>query len=430
MAEQFKERRERVLRAIEPGALVLFSAPVALRNNDVEHEYRQDSDFYYLTGFDEPESVLVLKSTAPHFVLFVRPRNPERETWDGPRAGIEGATRDFGADAAYPVGELDERLPDLLGSLPRLFYRVGAEPAADAHVHRTLAAMRRRGRLGVEWPTSLVEPDVVLHEMRLKKDARELELMREAAAITAEAHLELMRVTRAGMYEYELEGLLRRAFRARGAERPAYSPIVGSGPNATILHHRRNDRRIEPGDLVLVDAGCEYGYYASDVTRTYPADKRFTPAQRDVYEVVLDSQLAAIEKTRVGATLDEVHRAALEVIVDGLIRLGLIEGPGDAALADGRYKRFYMHRTSHWLGMDVHDVGRYFKDGAPRKLEEGMVLTVEPGIYVSPDADVEPRFRGIGIRIEDDVLVSAEGPVVISEAVPKTVDEVERACAG
>jgi Xaa-Pro aminopeptidase len=430
MAEQFKERRERVLRAIEPGALVLFSAPVALRNNDVEHEYRQDSDFYYLTGFDEPESVLVLKSTAPHFVLFVRPRNPERETWDGPRAGIDGATRDFGADAAYPVGELEERLPDLLGSLPRLFYRVGADPAADAHVHKALATMRRRARLGIEWPTSLVEPDVVLHEMRLKKDQSELDLMREAAAITAEAHLELMRATRAGMYEYELEGLLRRAFRSRGAERPAYSPIVGSGPNATILHHRRNDRRIEPGDLVLVDAGCEYGYYASDVTRTFPADKRFSPAQRDVYQVVLDSQLAAIEKCRVGGTLDEVHRAALEVIVDGLITLGLIDGPRDAAIADGRYKRFYMHRTSHWLGMDVHDVGRYFKDGAPRKLEAGMVLTVEPGIYVSVDADVDPRFRGIGTRIEDDVLVSAEGPVVISQAVPKTVDEVERACAG
>ena len=430
MPEQFRERRERVLRAIDPGALVLFSAPVSLRNNDVEHEYRQDSDFFYLTGFDEPESVLVLKSTEPHFVLFVRPRNPERETWDGPRAGVEGARRDFGAAAAYPIDELDQRLPELLSALPRLYYRVGADAAADARVHQALALMRRRARLGLEWPTTIVEPEVVLHELRLTKGSEEVMSMQKAAAITAEAHIELMRVTRPGMFEYELEGLLRHTFRARGAERPAYSPIVGSGPNATILHHRRNDRQIQAGDLVLVDAGCEYEYYAADVTRTFPASKRFEPAQRAVYQVVLDAQLAAIERTRPGATLEQIHEAAVEVIVDGLIELGLIEGPRAQALADGRYKKFYMHRTSHWLGMDVHDVGRYFKDGSPRALAPGMVLTVEPGIYVAPDAEVEPRFRGIGVRIEDDVLVGDGDPVVLSSAVPKTVDEVERACAG
>jgi Xaa-Pro aminopeptidase len=290
--------------------------------------------------------------------------------------------------------------------------------------------MRKRARLGVEWPTSIVEPDVVLHELRLTKDPTEVALMKKAAAITCDAHVELMRAARPGMYEYELEALLRRAFRAHGAERPAYSPIVGSGPNATILHHRKNDRRIEAGDLVLVDAGCEYEYYAADVTRTFPVDKRFNPTQRAVYEVVLDAQLVAIDRARPGATLEEIHQVALEHIVDGLIELGLVEGPRDAALADGRYKKFYMHRTSHWLGMDVHDVGRYFQNGGPRTLQPGMVLTVEPGIYVPLDADVEPRFRGIGVRIEDDVLVTEDAPVVLSESVPKTVDEVERACAG
>jgi Xaa-Pro aminopeptidase len=430
MRERISERRDRVLRAIEPGALVLFSAPVALRNNDVEHEYRQDSDFFYLSGFDEPDSVLVLKSTEPHFVLFVRPRSPERETWDGPRAGVEGAVRNFGADMAYPIDELESKLPELLSSLPRLFYRIGADAAADAKVHKALATMRRRARLGVEWPTALIEPDVILHELRLNKGEDEIAAMRKAAAITAEAHIEVMRATQPGMYEYELEGLLRRVFRARGSERTAYSPIVGSGPNATILHHRRNDRRIEAGDLVLVDAGCEYDYYAADVTRTFPADKHFSATQRAVYEVVLAAQLAAIECTRPGATLEAIHEAAVAVIVDGLIELGLIEGPREAALEDGRYKRFYMHRTSHWLGMDVHDVGRYFSGGAPRVLEPGMVLTVEPGIYIASDAEVEARYRGIGVRIEDDVLVGAADPIVLSEAVPKTVDEVERACAG
>jgi Xaa-Pro aminopeptidase len=262
------------------------------------------------------------------------------------------------------------------------------------------------------------------------KDDQEVTLMQKAAAITADAHVELMRSARPGMYEYELEALLRRAFRERGAERPAYSPIVGSGPNATILHHRRNDRRIEAGDLVLVDAGCEYEYYAADVTRTFPVDKRFNPSQRAVYEIVLAAQLVAIDRARPGATLEEIHQTALERIVDGLIELDLVQGPRAAALADGSYKKFYMHRTSHWLGMDVHDVGRYFKNGAPRTLEPGMVLTVEPGIYVSLDADVEPRFRGIGVRIEDDVLVTEGDPIVLSRAAPKTVDEVERACAG
>ncbi len=428
--DEFVARQNRVLESIHPGALLVFSAPVALRNNDVEHEYRQDSDFYYLTGFDEPESVLLLRSAGqPRSVLFVRLRDPERETWDGPRAGVEGAVRDFGAEQAFSIAELDVKLPELLRDEPRLFYALGRDGARDARVLRAIQQLRQQTRKAVVFPTSIAETDGVLHEMRLLKSASELSLMRRAVEITDAGHRELMRVTRPGMYEYELEALLRRTFRAGGSERPAYSPIVGSGPNATILHHRRNDRRIQDGDLVLVDAGCEYGYYASDVTRTYPASGRFSPAQASVYELVLKSQYAAIEKTRPGATLEQIHEAALEVITAGLIELGLIEGPLEAALKEQRYKPYFMHRTSHWLGMDVHDVGRYYKDGGPRLLEPGMVLTVEPGVYVSESAAVDPKFRGIGVRIEDDVLVTAEGSVVMSDAIPKTLEEVEAACA-
>lgn len=419
-----------MLEAIHPGALLIFSAPVAIRNNDVEHEYRQDSDFYYLTGFDEPESALLLRSDGEsQAVFFVRPRDPERETWDGPRAGVEGAVRDFGADQSFTFAEFDAKLPELLRGVPRLFYRLGYEEAEDARVLKAIAGLRRRTRQAMVYPTSIVELDGVLHEMRLIKSAGEIELMNRAVQITDAGHRELMRVTRPGMYEFELEALLRRCFRAAGSERPAYSPIVGSGPNATILHHRKNDRRIGEGDLVLVDAGCEYGYYAADVTRTYPANGRFSPPQARIYELVLRAQLAAIEKSVPGSTLEAVHEAALNVITEGLIELGLIEGPLEVALKEQRYKPYFMHRTSHWLGMDVHDVGRYYAGEQPRTLAPGMVLTVEPGIYVAQNADVASEYRGIGVRIEDDVLVEAAGANVLSARIPKTIEEVEAACA-
>jgi Xaa-Pro aminopeptidase len=428
--DEFRARQSRVLEAIHPGALLLFSAPVAIRNNDVEHEYRQDSDFYYLTGLDEPESVMVLRSVGePKLTLFVRPRDPERETWDGPRLGVEGAKERLGADAAYPIAELDAKLPELLNDVPRLFYRLGVDAARDARVLQAIGSLRRKTRQFVTWPATLVEPEGILHEMRLRKSDAELRTMRRALEITEVGHRELMRRARPGMHEYELEALLRSAFRAAGAERHAYAPIVGSGPNATILHHIRNDRRIEDGDLVLVDAGCEYGYYASDITRTFPANGRFSPEQRTIYSIVLAAHQAAIARVTPGATLDQVHEAALDVIVDGLIDLGFIEGPRDVARQEQRYKPFFMHRTSHWLGMDVHDVGRYYRDGGPRPLEPGMVLTVEPGIYISENATVDARYRGIGVRIEDDVLVDGAQPVVLSESIPRTVEEVEQACA-
>jgi Xaa-Pro aminopeptidase len=429
--EIYGQRRARLLDAIHPGVLVVFSAPLAIRNNDVEHEYRQASDFYYLTGFDEPESVLVLSSVAEkeRFVLFVRPRDPERETWDGRRAGVEGATERFGADAAHPVGELAAKLPDLLLGSSRLVYALGASQKQDEQLLSALNAARRRKRRGAIYPTSIVHPETTLHEQRLLKQPDEIEIMRRAAAVTGEAHLAAMQCARPGMYEFEIDGLLRGIFRRSGAERPAYEPIVGSGPNATILHHRRNDRLMQDGDLVLIDAGCELGYYASDVTRTFPVNGRFSAEQRVIYEIVLEAHERAIERTVVGASLEDVHQAAVDVVTRGLLELGLIDGPRDSAISEKRYEGFFMHQTSHWLGMDVHDVGAYQLQGKSRPLVPGMVLTVEPGIYVPEQASgAAERFRGIGVRIEDDVLVTEAGPDVLTGSIPRSLDAVERAC--
>jgi Xaa-Pro aminopeptidase len=427
----YRHRRERMIEAMGAAALVVFSAPELLRNNDVEHEWRQDSDFHYLSGFDEPGSVLVLRGGAePRFVLFVRPRDPERETWDGPRAGVDGAVADFGADAAYPLSELAERLPDLLGNLDSVFYRLGRERTNDDIVLRALDGVRRLARKGISCPRAIVDPGSVLHEARLLKSAEELERMQRAAAITEVGHREVMAHSKPGMFEYEAEALLRGAFRRGGAERHAYAPIVGSGPNATILHYHKNDRRMLDGDLLLVDAGSEYEYYASDVTRTFPVSGRFTPPQRTIYELVLRAELLAIDATRPGATLDDVHGVAVRVLVEGLIELGIISGPLEQALAEERHKPWYMHRTSHWLGMDVHDVGTYYLAGKPRPLSPGMVLTVEPGLYFSQnDTRVPEQYRGIGVRIEDDVLVTEGEPNVLTAAIPKQVDAVEQACA-
>jgi len=405
---------------------------VAIRNNDVEHEYRQDSDFFYLTGFDEPDSVLVLASAHPehHMVLFVRPRDPEREVWDGARAGVEGAVRDFGADAAFPMNELATRLPDYLQNHDRLMFRFGKERPFDDKVIAALDATRARARRGASWPTDVVDPAALLHEMRLYKSQDELDAMRKVAAITRDAHLGAMHLAKPGRYEYEVDALLREVFRKNGSERPAYPPIVGAGVNATVLHYRSNSKRIEEGDLLLVDAGCEYGYYASDVTRTWPVSGKFTQPQREIYELVLASQLAAIDAARPGATLEDVHRRALEVIVDGLIALGLLSGDRQKNIEEHLYRPFFMHRTSHWLGMDVHDVGAYFRSQKPRPLEAGMVITVEPGIYISPTNAAAPEsYRGIGVRIEDDILITPGGHVNLTGDIPKTVSELESACA-
>lgn len=428
--EVFGRRRRRVLDAIAGGVMLLPSAPVAIRNNDVEHEYRQDSDVYYLTGFDEPESVLVLSPERDDpFGMFVRPRDPEREVWDGARAGVDGARADFGADEAHPIDELSEKLPDWLQNTDRLYYAVGRDAAFDRVVFEALRKVRARAKTGVWAPAEIVDPGVLLHAHRLRKAPEEVAAMRRAVDVTAEAHTAAMARTKPGMYEYEVDALLRSVFRRRGSERPAYPSIVGSGENATVLHYRRNDRQMLDGDLLLIDAGCELDYYASDITRTFPVNGKFSAEQRAIYEIVLEAQLAGIRATRPGATLDDVHDACVRVIASGLVEAGVLEGDVEDIVSEQKYKPYYMHRTSHYLGMDVHDVGSYFDRGKPRPLEPGMVITIEPGIYIAAQSEAPERFRGIGVRIEDDVLVDAEGADVLSAAIPKTVDDVEHACS-
>lgn len=430
-SSEFAARRARYLKEMGRGVAILPSAPVAIRNNDVEHEYRQDSDFYYLTGFDEPGSVLVLTTEhAEHrTVIFVRKRDRERETWDGPRAGVEGAKELLAADAAFPIEELAAKLPDYLSDAHRLHYRLAVDPEFDQVVFRALENVRSKIRTGVLAPSEIVDLTRDLHEMRLHKSAAEIATMARATEITREAHARAMQIAKPGRYEYEVEAEILRVFRAHGAERAAYGSIVGSGPNATILHHRRNDRLMQDGDLLLIDAGAEYGYYASDVTRTFPVNGRFNPEQRAIYDLVLKAQLAAIEVVRPGVAYMDVHDCAVRVLTEGLIGLGLVQGPLEEAIEKGRYKSIYMHRTSHWLGMDVHDVGAYFSDKRPRLLEPGMVLTVEPGLYVAVDADVDPRFQGIGVRIEDDIAVTETGYHNITAAIPKDASELERILA-
>ena len=423
--DSYSARRARLAEAMGDGVAIVPAAPVAIRNNDVEHSYRQDSDLYYLTGFEEPESVLVLiaEGGAPRAVLFVRPRDPEREVWDGSRAGVEGAVERFGADEAFPITELSEQLPTLLLDRARVFYRLGRDRAFDERFISALVTVRGRARSGVIAPRELVDLGAVLHEQRLVKGPEELEAMRQAIAISREAHAAAMRAARPGAYEYEVEAAILQAFYAGGSARPAYDSIVGSGPNATVLHYRSNRRRMGDGELLLIDAGCELAYYASDVTRTFPVGG----TQRAIYELVLRAQKASMAEVRPGGTLDVVHDAAVRVLTEGLIELGLIEGDLDAAIEEKRYRPFYMHRTSHWLGMDVHDVGDYYRDGAPRPLEPGFVLTVEPGLYIAEDAAVDAQWRGIGVRIEDDVLVTTDGFENLSAAIPKTVDDLEAA---
>jgi Xaa-Pro aminopeptidase len=431
-AELFVRRRKRVQASMEPGVLVLFAAESKLRNNDVQYPFRQDSDFFYLTGFDEPDAVLVLfaQSAGGRSVLFVNPRDAEREIWDGKRLGVDGAQA-LGLDAAYPVTELDQRLPELLKDQARLYCRFGRGERGDKNLFGALAAARAQGRKGAGYPTTLVDADTLVHELRRIKEPVEVALLERAIAISADAHRAAMAAARPGLYEYEVEAVLRGVFQRGGSERVAYEPIVGSGENATVLHYVHNRRQLEDGELLLIDAGCEYGYYAADITRTFPVNGRFSEPQREIYELVLESQHAAIAASRPGATLTDVHRAALRVLCDGLVRLGVLEGSAREAEEKGSYRPYYMHKTSHYLGMDVHDVGRYFEANEPRPLEPGVVITVEPGLYFGAGAQgPAARYRGIGVRIEDDVLIEAEGARVLSEAAPKALRDIELACQG
>jgi Xaa-Pro aminopeptidase len=400
-----------------------------LRNNDVHFDYRQDSDFFYMTGFDEPGAALVMSGKDPvGLTMFVRPKDKLPEIWDGPRLGIEAAKEHFGATQVLPFASLEEELPKLLLGHPRVYCRLGEREADEQRILGALRQARRLARRAKIAPAELVDTSVLLHEMRRVKSGAETAHMRRAAAITEEGHRLAMRLAKPGVNEYEVEALLQRVFRERGAERQAYRPIVGSGANATILHYIKNDRVMQDGELLLIDAGCEYNYYAADVTRTFPINGKFTPAQKRIYEVVLSAQEQAIAAAQPGAMFDDLHAICLRVITEGLIELGLIPGPLEVALAEERYKAFFMHSTGHYLGMDVHDVGTYSLNGKPRPFDPGVVVTIEPGIYVARDnADVPVEYRGIGVRIEDDILITADGFENLTASIPKSVVDVEAA---
>lgn len=427
--KEFARRRRQLMRMIGKGGIaILPAAPPRLRNRDVEYAYRQDSDFHYLTGFPEPEAVAVLMPGREHgeYVLFCRDRDPLRETWDGRRAGPEGAVRDHGADDAFPIGDIDDILPGMLEHSERVYYTMGLSGEFDQRLLGWVNQLRAAAKSGVTTPTEFVALDHLLHDMRLFKSRGEVAAMRKAAKIAAAAHVRAMRACRPGMMEYEIEAEFLHEFRRHDAT-TSYHPIVGSGANGCILHYVENRDRLEEGDLLLIDAGCEYDYYASDITRTFPVSGRFSPEQRALYEVVLEAQLAAIDKVRPGNHWDDPHDAAVRVLTRGLVRLGLLKGRVPNLIKNGDYRRFYMHRTGHWLGLDVHDVGDYKVGEEWRILEPGMTLTVEPGLYIAPGSrGVAKKWWGTGIRIEDDVLVTGSGPDVLSADAPKDPDEIER----
>ena len=430
----FEQRRRRVMEAIGPDAVaILPAAPERTRSNDVEYRYRQHSDFYYVTGFPEPGAVCVLQPGHPseEYVLFVRPRDRDKETWTGRRAGVEGAVTDYGASIAYPIDELDQRVEKMISERAHFYCAFDRDEAfgrrAMGWLERAQLMRPRTGR----GPTGLLDVGVLVHELRLHKSADELDRMRRAAAISAEAHVAAMRSVQPGCWEYEIEALIDYTFRRNGAAGPAYPSIVAAGANATILHYTTNDRRMKAADLLLIDAGAEYDFYCADVTRTFPVGTRFSGRQKDVYALVLAAQLAAIDAVRPGARFDEPHQHAVRTLVDGLIALGILKGSADEIREKELYKPVYMHRTSHWLGMDVHDVGLYKHGDAARTLEPGMVLTVEPGLYFGEHLEeVDPAWHGVGVRIEDDVLVTADGHEVLTAAVPKQIDEIEALRAG
>lgn len=426
---EYARRRKALMAQMEPNSIaILPAAPVRVRNRDVEYAYRQDSDFQYLSGFPEPESVLVLIPGREHgeYILFCRERDPERELWDGLRAGQDGAIRDYGADDAFPIGDIDEILPGLIEGRERVYYAIGSHQEFDQQLLDWINSIRAKARQGAQPPNEFVALDHLLHDMRLYKSAAEVKVMRYAAEVSAQAHVRAMQASRDGLYEYHLEAELEYAFRKGGARLVAYNSIVASGRNACILHYTENDAQLKDGGLVLIDAGCEIDCYASDITRTFPVSGRFTAEQKAIYEVVLEANLEAFRHIAPGRHWNEAHEATVRVITAGLVRLGLLDGDVDALIAAEAYRPFYMHRAGHWLGLDVHDVGDYRIGGEWRVLEPGMAMTVEPGIYIAPDnQQVAKKWRGIGVRIEDDVVVTREGCEILTGGVPKSVEEIE-----
>ena len=428
-AAEFAQRRHQLMEQMSSNSIaILPTSPVCNRNNSVDYAYRPNSDFYYLSGFDEPEAVLVLIPGREHgqYILFCRERDPARELWDGLRAGQEGAIRDFYADDAFPISDIDEILPGLLEGRDRVYYSVGKNLVFDQQLMDWVNTIRSKARLGASPPKEFVMLDHLLHDMRLYKSAAEVAQMQHACDISARAHIRAMQAARPSIYEYQLEAELDYEFRKSGAHFSAYSSIVAGGSNACILHYINNNQPVQDGELVLIDAGCEINCYASDITRTFPVNGRFSPEQKALYEIVLEANLAAIDCVQPERHWNEPHEASVRVITAGLVRLGLLHGDVDALIAAEAYRDFYMHRAGHWLGLDVHDVGDYKVGGEWRVLEPGMCLTIEPGIYVAQDnLNVDARWRGIGIRIEDNVVVTQHGHHVLTHGVPKTVDEIE-----
>jgi len=423
----YKRRRRELMQLMGGGVAVFPTAPEAIRNSDFLYPFRPDNDFYYLTHFPEPAAVAVLIPDRPQgeFILFCRERDPEKETWNGRRRGLEGAVQDYGADDAFPIDDIAEILPGLLENQDRIYCNMGRYLDFDNRLLQWVNEIRTKVRTGISAPGEIIDVGHILHELRLVKRKEEIQTMKRAARVSAAAHCRAMRACRPDKNEFEIESELEYEFRKGGAHAPAYPSIVAGGANACILHYTENCDRLQEGELLLIDAGAEIDCYASDITRTFPINGRYSGEQRALYDVVLLAQEAAIGQVLPGTTWNRPHEAAVRVLTEGLVDLGLLAGPIDALIEDQKYRRFYMHRTGHWLGMDVHDVGDYKVGGEWRVLEPGMTLTVEPGLYVTPTDDVDARWHNLGIRIEDDVLVTRKGCEVLTADVPKRPEEIE-----
>ena len=415
---------------------IIPAAREAVRSHDTHYRYRQNSDFFYLTGFEEPEAIAVIApGKEKKFTMFVRPRDLEQEIWNGYRSGVEGAIKDYSADEAFPISEFDERLPEIMDGPEVLYYAFGhTSPEMDQKIIRQLTSMRETNRKPLEPPRTIIDPSSILHEMRVIKTEAEIEIMQTAADIAADAHVEAMKSVRPGMKEYEVEAMLEAYFRKHGASGSSYTSIIGSGGNATVLHYISNHDELKNGDLLLVDAGAEYRGYASDITRTFPINGRFTQAQRDIYDLVLKTQMSCVDMVRTGIRLEDLKTHSIELLTEGMVELGLLKGDPKKLIEEKKYMQFYMHNLGHYLGIDVHDAGRYYFNGESRPAEVGMVMTIEPGLYISPDTsripeefnkDIPEKYLGIGVRIEDDVLVTEKGARVLTHRVPKVADEIE-----
>ncbi|HEC73599.1 MAG TPA: Xaa-Pro aminopeptidase [Methylophaga aminisulfidivorans] len=430
--KEFAKRRQHLMDIMGPNTIaVLPNAPVANRNRDVDYPYRSDSSFYYLTGFDEPESVLVLIPGREHgeYILFCRERDIDKEIWDGYRAGQEGAIKNFSADDSYPISDLDDILPGLIEGKEKVFYTMGNQASFDQHIVSWLNHLRQNARSGKHSPTEIIELEHCMNELRLFKSSQEVKAMRYAAEVSAQAHIRAMQETHVGKWEYEIEAELIHEFMKNGCRSPAYPSIVGGGENGCILHYIENNSKLKHNELLLIDAGGEYECYAADITRTFPINGKFTSAQRALYQIVLNAQKAAIDAVKPGNHWNQPHEAAVAVLTQGLVDVGILKGDVDTLIQEGAYREFYMHRTGHWLGMDVHDVGDYKVGGDWRLLEPGMVLTVEPGLYIRNPSHVNKKWHFIGIRIEDDVLVTKTGHDVLTKDAPKEIDDIERIMA-